>query len=153
MNAIRIYKRLDSVIPQLPELTPLVGREVEIIASERGETRANGTAGVRKTPGVSGGRACAGNTRIPVWTLIQLKRLGRTEEQLLEDYPSLLKADLDAVWDYYRSHLSEIEADIADQANEDSDTDYAALAVRIDDAGRSLPTVMGQMVRVVKPPP
>jgi len=37
MNAIRIYRHLDSVIPQLPELTPLVGRDVEIIALESGE--------------------------------------------------------------------------------------------------------------------
>lgn len=31
MNALRIRKRLDSPIPQLPELTPLIGRELEII--------------------------------------------------------------------------------------------------------------------------
>ena len=34
MNSVRIRRRLDSPIPQLPELTPLVGKEVEIIAVE-----------------------------------------------------------------------------------------------------------------------
>ena len=118
MNAIRIHKRLNSVIPQLPELAPLIGRDVEIIATERGGEGAAGLGTVQKTPGVSGGVACAGNTRIPVWTLIQFKKLGRSALKLLQDFPSLSQADLDAVWDYYRSNLSEIEADIAAQSDE-----------------------------------
>ena len=122
MNAIRIRKRLDSAIPQLPELAPLVGHEVEIIALPEDTNVATPTAAVRKTSGVCGGSACARNSRIPVWTLIQLKRLGQSEQQLLEDFPSLSSADLDATWDYYRSHLTEIDADIAAQ-NEDAASD------------------------------
>jgi hypothetical protein len=37
MNAVRIRKRLDGPIPQLPELTPLVGRTVEIIVLDESE--------------------------------------------------------------------------------------------------------------------
>lgn len=62
---------------------------------------------------------CVLNTRIPVWTLIQLQRLGRTEEQLLTDFPSLTQSHLDAAWDYYRSNVSEIEADIAGQEQDE----------------------------------
>jgi uncharacterized protein (DUF433 family) len=36
-------------------------------------------------------------TRIPVWTLVQLKHLGRTEQELLSDFPGLTQEDLDAV--------------------------------------------------------
>jgi hypothetical protein len=34
MNALRIRKRLDAPIPQLPELTPLIGKDLEIIVLE-----------------------------------------------------------------------------------------------------------------------
>ena len=34
MNAVRIRRRLDAPIAELPELSPLVGKEIEIIALE-----------------------------------------------------------------------------------------------------------------------
>jgi hypothetical protein len=34
MNAVRIRKRLDLPIPQLPELAPMIGKDVEIIVLE-----------------------------------------------------------------------------------------------------------------------
>jgi hypothetical protein len=34
MNALRFHKRLDAPIPELPELNPLVGKDIEIIAME-----------------------------------------------------------------------------------------------------------------------
>lgn len=74
---------------------------------------------VRHTPGVVGGDARVRNTRIPVWTLVELKKQGRTEQQLLEDFPGLTQADLDAVWAYYRDNTSEIEDAIAAEARED----------------------------------
>jgi uncharacterized protein (DUF433 family) len=73
---------------------------------------------IQKTPGVNGGSACVRETRIPVWTLIQLMKLGRAEKDLLSDFPSLAPDDLDAVWSYYRSHASEIESEIAEQEQE-----------------------------------
>jgi len=73
---------------------------------------------INRTPGVVGGDACIRNTRIPVWTLVQLKRLGRTEEGLLSDYPGLRQLDLDAAWAYYRANTAEIE-----QAIEQNDED------------------------------
>ena len=36
MNTIRIQARLDSTTLHLPELSPLVGRRVEIVVSEQG---------------------------------------------------------------------------------------------------------------------
>jgi uncharacterized protein (DUF433 family) len=74
---------------------------------------------IRHTAGVVGGDACVRDTRIPVWTLVQLKKLGRNEEQVLADFPGLRHEDLDAVWAYYRDHTDEIEGAIAAEAAED----------------------------------
>src|SRR3954467_3255817 len=76
------------------------------------------TSAIEKTPGVCGGDARVRNTRIPVWLLVVARKWGRTEDGLLEDYPTLTAADLDAVWDYYRENPLEVEqpswkADIA----------------------------------------
>jgi hypothetical protein len=38
MSVVRIRKRLDLPIPQLPELAPLIGKDVEIIAREQSGT-------------------------------------------------------------------------------------------------------------------
>jgi len=73
---------------------------------------------IRKTPGVNGGDASVRDTRITVWALIQLQKLGRTEDQLLLDFPSLTSADIDAVWSYYRAHPGEIDLAIATQERE-----------------------------------
>lgn len=64
---------------------------------------------IRKTPGVCGGDACIRETRIPVWLIVNARRLGGTDAGLLDDYPGLMQADLDACWDYYREHPIEIE--------------------------------------------
>jgi uncharacterized protein (DUF433 family) len=63
---------------------------------------------IRKTPGVSGGAACVRDTRIAVWTLWRLRELGRTDAQLLEDYPSLTAQDLTAAWEYARQNPAEV---------------------------------------------
>ena len=73
---------------------------------------------IRKTPGVIGGDACIGNRRIAVWMLVQAKRLGLSDNQLLHDYePSLTQAELDAAWDYFEKNREEINQAIRD--NED----------------------------------
>jgi type III restriction enzyme len=82
-----------------------------------GRTRGGGI--IRHTDGVLGGKARVRDTRIPVWTLVQLKKLGRADSDLLNDFPGLTGEDLDAVWDYYRDHTAEIEQEIAAEAGED----------------------------------
>jgi type III restriction enzyme len=59
---------------------------------------------VQKTPGVCGGRACIRDTRITVWGLVNSRRLGLADEQILANIGGLTPADLQAVWDYYREH-------------------------------------------------
>jgi uncharacterized protein (DUF433 family) len=53
-------------------------------------------AGVYKNPRDSGGDACDGDTRIPVWTLVAYRDLGRSDGDLLRDFPSLTAANIKA---------------------------------------------------------
>jgi uncharacterized protein (DUF433 family) len=69
---------------------------------------------VQKTPGVCGGRACIRDTRITVWGLVNSRRLGATDEQLLQNTGDLTPDDLRAAWDYYLQLASEIDEDIQD---------------------------------------
>ena len=68
--------------------------------------------GIEKTPGVCGGDACIVRTRIPVFSLVNSKKLGLTDEQLLDSYPTLTREDLQNAWNYYRANKAEIEAQI-----------------------------------------
>lgn len=70
---------------------------------------------INKTEGVCGGSACVGDTRIPVWVLVNASQIGITDEQLLRDYPTLTRAHLEAAWAYYVTHRKEIDREIAEQ--------------------------------------
>src|SRR5258708_14320081 len=70
------------------------------------------TSLIQKTLNVCGGDACIRSTRIPVWLIVNARRLGGTDAGLLDDYPGLTQADLDACWDYFREHPIEIEQGI-----------------------------------------
>jgi uncharacterized protein (DUF433 family) len=64
---------------------------------------------VQKTPGVCGGDACIRNTRITVWGLVQWRRVGLTEERIVEIIDGLTPEDLYAAWQYYKEHPAEID--------------------------------------------
>ena len=70
---------------------------------------------IQKTPGVCGGRACVGNTRIPVWTLISFFQQGVTDEDMMRAYPALTVDHLNLVREYYEAHRAEIDRDIREQ--------------------------------------
>ncbi len=69
-------------------------------------------AGIESNPEVAGGEPCIVRTRIPVWALVQARRLGATEADLLRMYPTLQAEDLVNAWAYYRLHREEIEQQI-----------------------------------------
>jgi uncharacterized protein (DUF433 family) len=75
---------------------------------------------VRKTPGICGGDACIGNSRIMVWLLVALKNDGVPDAELLKNYPTLGPSDLSGAWEYYRQHPEEIEQSI-DANDKDAD--------------------------------
>ena len=72
----------------------------------------NAFPGIESTPGVCGGEPRIVRTRIPVWVLVQFRKLGASEADLLRSYPTLRAGDLTNAWAYYRSHRREIEQQI-----------------------------------------
>ncbi|MBM4465166.1 MAG: DUF433 domain-containing protein [Chloroflexi bacterium] len=74
--------------------------------------------GVESDPNICGGEPCIVRTRIPVWVLVQSRRLGLNEADLLRAYPTLRAEDLANAWAYYRTHRDEIEQQI--RANEEA---------------------------------
>jgi uncharacterized protein (DUF433 family) len=72
------------------------------------------TAGqlVSKRQDIQGGDACIHGTRIPVWVLVNYRRLGGSDADVLAAYPSLKTEDLKCAWEYYASHRDEIECAI-----------------------------------------
>ncbi|HEV7505815.1 MAG TPA: DUF433 domain-containing protein [Thermoanaerobaculia bacterium] len=72
--------------------------------------------GIESDSAVCGGDPCIVRTRIPVWVLVQARRLGTSEAEILRSYPSLRAEDLANAWSFYRGHREEIEQQI--QENE-----------------------------------
>lgn len=68
--------------------------------------------GIVKKEGVCGGDACIKGTRIPVWTLVQFKKMGADEETLLSMYPTLTHIDLSCAFSYYCLNKHEIDRQI-----------------------------------------
>jgi uncharacterized protein (DUF433 family) len=91
---------------QLLALTPAEKAEVIQLLTK---TLTNGSPGITKTLGICGGDACIAGTRIPVWGLIESRRLGFSEAQLLDDYRHISAADLVNAWAYAEAHSEEIE--------------------------------------------
>lgn len=97
------YERVRELLPQLsrPEKAHLlheVARELD-----------DYFPGVERHPEVCGGEACIVRTRIPVWVLDGMRRLGSSDEELLEAYPSLDREDLANAFHYARFHQDEMD--------------------------------------------
>jgi uncharacterized protein (DUF433 family) len=70
-----------------------------------------------------GGEACLRDLRIPVWAVINYRRLGASDEDILRAYPSLRPADLEVAWEYAAAHGDEIEQAIS--RNEEGEEGFA----------------------------
>ena len=68
--------------------------------------------GIEKTPGICGGVARVAGTRIPVWSLVQARQMGYSDERLLSEYPTLRASDLINAWAYFQEHINDIETQI-----------------------------------------
>jgi uncharacterized protein (DUF433 family) len=103
----------------LQELTPKL---LALSAAEKAEaikilTQSLDLSGIEKTPGVCGGDARIAGTRIPVWGLVDYRRIGATDEQILQSFPHITQADLENAWVYAQKYSEEIETAI--QRNEE----------------------------------
>ncbi|MEZ4527377.1 MAG: DUF433 domain-containing protein [Desulfobacterales bacterium] len=74
--------------------------------------------GIESSPEICGGEPCIVRTRIPVWLLVQAKKLGTSEADILKSYPTLRAEDLANAWAYYRLHREETDRQISE--NEES---------------------------------
>jgi uncharacterized protein (DUF433 family) len=70
-----------------------------------------------------GGDACVRDLRIPVWAVVNSRRLGASDAEILRGYPALQPADLAAIWDYAAAHPDEIDQAIL--RNEQGDEGFA----------------------------
>ncbi|MCU0795917.1 MAG: DUF433 domain-containing protein [Akkermansiaceae bacterium] len=83
---------------------------VLFVKARAGAVAIPGSSGrIQRTPGICGGEACVGMTRIAVWMLEKARRAGVGDLDLLKDYPGLSVFDLEAAWQYVESHHDEIE--------------------------------------------
>lgn len=71
---------------------------------------------ITKTPGVCGGRACLGNSRMPVWVLVALWKRGATDRIILKEIcPHLTQDQLDAARAYAKANSEEMTRDLQEQ--------------------------------------
>lgn len=100
---------LQELQTQILALNPTEKAEIMQILTQ---TLTYGSQGIKKTPGVCGGDACVGNTRIPIWSLVNNRHLGMSDASILEAFPDLTAADLVNAWAYADAHPDEISAAI-----------------------------------------
>src|SRR5437764_13959597 len=96
---------LSDIEKLLPTLSPGERAQVlKLVVQQLGDA----FPGIDSRPDVCGGEPCIVRTRIPVWLLEQARRLGKSEAELLQAYPTLRAEDLANAWAYVRSHADEI---------------------------------------------
>ncbi len=93
------------VLPTSPEIAR--GASVSAASQLRGV--------IVRTDDVCGGDARVDNTRIPVWTLVEARQLGKSENEILIDFPTLTLDALRAAWAYYDRNRAEVQREIRAQ--------------------------------------
>lgn len=68
--------------------------------------------GIESIPDVCGGDPCIVRTRIPVWVLVQARRLGASDADLVLAYRQLRAGDLANAWVYAALYRDQIERQI-----------------------------------------
>ena len=106
-----LTQRIVSEIESSPEPVQAEVLDFLLFVKARAGTNPDpGSSGrIQRTPGVCGGEACVGMTRITVWMLEEARRAGVGDLDLLKDYPSLSVFDLEAAWQYVETHSQEID--------------------------------------------
>jgi uncharacterized protein (DUF433 family) len=102
---------LEKVRELIPKMTP--GEKAQVVQWISRDL-SGAFPGIEQTPGVAGGEPCLARTRIPVWVVVQARKLGSSEAEILRAYPSLHAEDLANAWAYYAAHQEAIEEQILD---------------------------------------
>ena len=69
---------------------------------------------VQTSAGVCGGEPCIRHTRHTVTGLVEWKKLGLSDERMLEHHPDLTLAGLEVAWAYDASHPDDIDRTLQD---------------------------------------
>jgi uncharacterized protein (DUF433 family) len=102
-----------TVLEQVQELLPAMTYQEKLRLLQRiTQELSDDSPGIERTSGICGGSARIAGTRIPVWTLVEYKKLGANDAELLRAYPTLSAENLINAWHYYRTHAQEIEQEI-----------------------------------------
>ena len=64
---------------------------------------------ISKKPDRCGGDACVRDLRMPVWVLVNYRRMGSSDAFILKSYPNLTEADLEAAFSYAAENPEEID--------------------------------------------
>ncbi len=104
---------LEKVREVIPDMTS--GEKVQVI-QWLARDLSGSFPGIERKEDVSGGEPCIGRTRIPVWVLVQARKLGSLESDILRAYPSLHAEDVSNAWAYYDANRFQIDQQI--QENE-----------------------------------
>lgn len=97
-----------------PQLLALSDNEKARVVHLLSQGKTSPIQGIEKTPGVCGGSACIARTRITVWGLVESRRIGYSEADLLTSYPTLSATNLANAWAYAAAFADEIEAEIVE---------------------------------------
>ena len=95
-----------------PQLLALSDNEKAQAVQLLSQGKSSPIQGIEKTPGVCGGSACVAGTRITVWGLVESRRIGYSEADLLISYPTISATNLANAWAYATAFPNEIEAEI-----------------------------------------
>jgi len=109
MATLSTLQKAEALLPHLND------REKEALLRQLYALRNKQDRGIRKAPKVCGGRACIEGTRVPVWTLVQLRQEGLAEIEILYNFPGLTPGDLKNAWAYHLANPEEITADLEAQ--------------------------------------
>ena len=64
---------------------------------------------ITRRPHPDGIEACIRDTNVNVWGLVEWRKLGRGDAEILRSIPGLTAEDLAAAWEYYDTHRDEID--------------------------------------------
>ena len=67
------------------------------------------TKRITRRPHPDGVEACIRDTNVNVWGLVEWRRLGRTDAEILRSIPGLTPDDLAAAWEYYDANREEVD--------------------------------------------
>jgi uncharacterized protein (DUF433 family) len=67
------------------------------------------TSWISKKADRCSGDACVRDTRITVWGLVDYRRLGLSDTEILQAVQGLTPADLEVAWEYAAANAEEIE--------------------------------------------